>query len=51
MEINNILTNSLGVKKKIEEYLKLYDNKNTICPKEVFRWVSIVLDIAFGEYD
>lgn len=34
-EINNILINSLGVKKKIEEYLKLHDNKNTICPKEI----------------
>lgn len=51
LEINNILTNSLRVKKKIEEYLKLYDNKNTICPKEVFRWLSIVLDVAFGEYN
>lgn len=37
LEINNLLQNCLLVKKEIEDYLKLHDNKNTICQKDSFQ--------------
>lgn len=47
LEINNILENSPWVKKKIEEYLKLNNNKNSLSKKQFSEEKIIALNECF----